>query len=83
MAGFLTTEHPQTAAVVLSRLSARTAADALAALPAETRADVIRRLSAVAPPPASALVALDAALRQRFGPRRRADRAASSAPPTS
>ena len=67
LAAFLAAEHPQTAAVVLSRLSARTAADALAALPAETRADVIRRLSLLTPPPASALVALDAALRQRFG----------------
>ena len=69
LAAFLAAEHPQTAAVVLSRLSARTAADALAALPAETRGDVIRRLSLLAAPPPSALVALDAALRQRFGAR--------------
>ncbi len=68
LAAFLAAEHPQTAAVVLSRLTARTAADALAALPAETRGDVIRRLSLLSSPPASALVALDAALRQRFGP---------------
>ena len=68
LAAFLAAEHPQTAAVVLSRLSARTAADALAELPAETRGDVIRRLSLLAPPPASALASLDAALRQRFGP---------------
>ena len=68
LAAFLAGEHSQTAAVVLSRLPARAAADALAGLPADTRADVIRRLSMLAPPPASALVALDAALRQRFGP---------------
>ena len=69
LAEFLAGEHPQTAAVVLSRLPARCAADALAELPADTRADVIRRLSTLAPPPASALVPLDAALRQRFGPK--------------
>ena len=69
LGAFLAGEHPQTAAVVLSRLPARCAADALAELPAETRADVIRRLSTLSPPPASALVPLDAALRQRFGPK--------------
>ena len=69
LAAFLTDEHPQTSAVVLSRLAARKAADTLAKLPAETRGDVIRRLSLLAEPPPSALAALDAALRARFGAR--------------
>ena len=69
LAAFLAEEHPQTAAVVLSRLGARKAADTLAKLPAETRGDVIRRLSLLSDPPASALRALDAALRARFGAR--------------
>ena len=72
LAAFLTLEHPQTAAVVLSQLPARPAADALAQLPAETRADVIRRLSTLTPPPPQRLAALDAALRERFGPAGRA-----------
>lgn len=72
LAAFLAGEHPQTAAVILSRLPARTAADALGQLPAERRGDVIRRLSTLTPPPASALDALDTALRQRFGPAARA-----------
>lgn len=68
VAAFLAGEHPQTAAVVLSRLDARSAADALGKLPEAMRGDVIRRLSTLAPPPASSLRDLDAALRQRFGP---------------
>ena len=67
LAAFLAEEHPQTAAVVLSRLAARKAADTLAHLPADTRGDVIRRLSLLSDPPASALKALDTALRARFG----------------
>lgn len=67
LAAFLAPEHPQTAAVVLSRLGARAAADTLAHLPAPTRGDVIRRLSTLAPPPDAALRELDAALRTRFG----------------
>ena len=67
LAAFLAEEHPQTAAVVLSRLAARKAADTLARLPADTRGDVIRRLSLLSDPPASALQALDSALRARFG----------------
>ena len=68
LAAFLTLEHPQTAAVVLSQLPARPAADVLAQLPAGVRADVIRRLSTLTPPPPARLDALDAALRARFGP---------------
>jgi flagellar motor switch protein FliG len=68
LAAFLAGEHPQTAAVILSRLPARPAAAALAHLPADLRSDVVRRLSTLTVPPASALGALDAALRQRFGP---------------
>ncbi|MEO0557938.1 MAG: FliG C-terminal domain-containing protein [Bacteroidota bacterium] len=67
LAAFLAEEHPQTAAVVLSRLAARKAADTLGKLPTEVRSDVIRRLSLLTDPPASALKALDAALRARFG----------------
>ena len=67
LADFLAHEHPQTAAVVLSRLAARKAADTLGKLPTDLRSDVIRRLSLLADPPASALSALDAALRARFG----------------
>lgn len=67
LAAFLAEEHPQAAAVILSRLPARPAADALAHLPEALRGDVIRRLSTLAPPPAAALASLDAALRQRFG----------------
>ena len=69
LAAFLADEHPQTAAVVLSRLAARKAADTLGKLPTELRGDVIRRLSLLTDPPASALKALDAALRARFGAR--------------
>ena len=69
LAAFLTDEHPQTAAVVLSRLAARKAADTLGKLPEGLRGDVIRRLSLLTAPPASALKALDAALRARFGAR--------------
>ena len=67
LAAFLAGEHPQTAAVVLSRLPARPAADVLGALPAETRGDVVRRLSLLDPPTDAALRDLDAALRRRFG----------------
>ena len=68
LAAFLTLEHPQTSAVVLSQLPARPAADVLAELPEGVRSDVIRRLTALTPPPSSRLAALDAALRRRFGP---------------
>ncbi len=72
LAAFLAAEHPQTAAVVLSRLAARKAGDTLGHLPTEIRGDVIRRLSTLTPPPASALAPLDTALRRRFGPGARA-----------
>ncbi|WP_420456794.1 flagellar motor switch protein FliG [Rubrivirga sp.] len=75
LAAFLAEEHPQTAAVILSRLPARTAAAALAGLPADQRGDVIRRLSTLTVPPPAALGALDAALRQRFGPGNRSAQA--------
>ena len=54
---------------MLSRLAARKAADTLGKIPVELRSDVIRRLSLLTDPPASALTALDAALRARFGAR--------------
>ncbi|GAB5537428.1 MAG: flagellar motor switch protein FliG [Rubricoccaceae bacterium] len=69
LASFLSNEHPQTAAVVLSRLAARKAADTLGKLQEDLRSDVIRRLSLLTDPPALALAALDAALRDRFGAR--------------
>ena len=67
LAAFLAAEHPQTSAVVLSRLPARPAADVLGALPAGVRGDVVRRLSLLDPPSDAALRDLDAALRRRFG----------------
>ncbi|WP_412069073.1 flagellar motor switch protein FliG [Rubrivirga sp. IMCC43871] len=67
LAEFLAEEHPQAAAVILSRLPARPAADALGHLPEALRGDVIRRLSTLATPPPAALASLDAALRARFG----------------
>ncbi len=75
LAAFLAEEHPQTAAVILSQLPARPAAAALASLPAEQRGDVIRRLSTLTVPPPHALGALDAVLRERFGPASHAGRA--------
>ncbi|WP_412061188.1 flagellar motor switch protein FliG [Rubrivirga sp. IMCC45206] len=70
LASFLADEHPQAAAVILSQLPARAAAATLEHLPTDTQGEVIRRLSTLTTPPASALSALDAALRQHFGARR-------------
>lgn len=67
LAAFLAGEHPQTAAVVLSRVKARKAADTLALLPDIVRADVVRRLTDLADPAPAVLRDLDAALRAAFG----------------
>ncbi|MEM1118315.1 MAG: flagellar motor switch protein FliG [Bacteroidota bacterium] len=67
LAAFLGGEHPQTAAVVLSRVKARQAADVLALLPDVVRADVVRRLTSLAEPSPDVLRDLDAALRTAFG----------------
>lgn len=67
LADFLVGEHPQTSAVVLSRVKARTAADVLALLPDIVRADVVRRLTVLTEPHAAVLRDLDAALRAAFG----------------
>ena len=79
LAAFIAGEHPQTAALVLSRLEARPAADVLTRLPAESRADVIRRLSSLGTPSPEALRSLDEALRQSLGPQPEASGGAKKA----
>lgn len=67
LAEFLAGEHPQTVAVVLSRVKARKAADVLARLADVVRADVVRRLTALEEPAPEVLRDLDGALRAAFG----------------
>ena len=67
LAEFLAGEHPQTVAVVLSRVKARKAADVLARLADVVRADVVRRLTALEETAPEVLRDLDGALRSAFG----------------
>ena len=59
-------EHPQTIALVLSRLPARLAAETLAALPAEQQASVLSRIAATEQPSGEIVHELAIAIRHRL-----------------
>jgi flagellar motor switch protein FliG len=59
-------EHPQTIALLLSRLPAKQAADTLAALSPEQQASVISRIATTEPPSREVVAELAAALRRRL-----------------
>jgi flagellar motor switch protein FliG len=61
----LSGEHPQTAAVVLSKLPPPTAANVMVTLEKSFRADVIRRMMAIATVPEPALRIIEESLRTR------------------
>lgn len=66
LAAYLLNEHPQTAALILSRVKSATAAKVISQLPAERRDGIIRRMLAVKPVVDEALRLLERILYQEF-----------------
>jgi flagellar motor switch protein FliG len=66
LAAYLDREHPQTAALVLSKVKAATAAKVLGHMPAERRDGVIRRMLTIKPPVEETLRLLEGILHREF-----------------
>lgn len=65
LATFLASEHPQTSALVLSKLAPQTAANALIGLEKPLRGEIIRRMMSIASIPEAATKIIEAQLRSR------------------
>ncbi len=66
LAGYIVREHPQTAALILSKIKASAAAKVLAHLPADRRDELIRRMLTVKPLVEESLRLLERILHQEF-----------------
>lgn len=66
LAEFIGEEHPQTCAVVLSKLSSRKAADIVASFDREKRKSVLKRMLALGEPVPAALAIVERHLRDQF-----------------
>lgn len=66
LTAYLLNEHPQTAAIIISRVKSATGAKVLARLPAERRDGIIRRLMTMKPVPEETTRLLERVLQQEF-----------------
>jgi flagellar motor switch protein FliG len=64
LAGYLSNEHPQTVAVVVSKLDAATAANVLALVPGEVRAQALRRMLTSKPVSEAVLRVMEEAIQE-------------------
>ncbi|MBO6575809.1 MAG: flagellar motor switch protein FliG [Rhodothermales bacterium] len=67
LAGFLQSEHPQTAALILSHVSARKSAEVVALLPDEQREEVVFRLATMGKTSPALMNEIEGVLREQVG----------------
>ncbi|MFT4604008.1 MAG: flagellar motor switch protein FliG [Rhodothermales bacterium] len=67
LAGFLQSEHPQTAALILSHVSARKASEIVAQLPPEQQEEVVFRLATMGKTSPSLVDEIEGVLREQVG----------------
>lgn len=67
LAGFLQSEHPQTAALILSHVSARKASEVVAQLPPEQQEEVVYRLATMGKTSPALIEEIEGVLREQVG----------------
>lgn len=67
LAGFLQSEHPQTAALILSHVSARKASEIVAQLPPEQQEEVVYRLATMGKTSPALIEEIEGVLREQVG----------------